>query len=79
MADHSATYTQTRANAALLRLQGLTLSAMVAKGWLTGASAAGLVRDAAGLVQHPSGSEMVEREYAELFEQLAQDLEGSRP
>ena len=79
MADHSGIMTLARAQIVALRLQGLTLAALVERGVLQRTEAAELVREAATMLQSPHNDPVVEKSMQDAYELLASDLEQHPP
>lgn len=74
---HEATYTIVRNQMALIRLQGLTLSALVYQGVLEPKAAGSLVRDAA---QHVTGGDPeVLSQLQGAWAKMATEVEHSKP
>lgn len=71
--------TQTRAQIVALRLQGLTIATLVHTGLLTPEQAAALVCDAASYLPAETNDPVLQDLYAECLEQIAKDLQASRP
>lgn len=77
--DYSGSMAIARASIVQLRLQGLTLAALVERGVLLPKEAAGLVREAATFLADGMNSPTIQKLYEEAYESTAKDLEGSRP
>jgi hypothetical protein len=78
MADHSAAMTTARMQIVLLRLQGLTLSALVQRGILRPEWAAGLVEDAAKHLSAQTNDPAIEGLLAGALAQVAQEMRDTQ-
>lgn len=79
MTDHSAAMTTARMQIVQLRLQGLTLAALVQRGVLRPEWASGLVRNAAEFLHAPTNDPALEKLLQDALEEVAKDLDTSRP